>query len=204
VQISMHQSQCSESNAAGPLRVMTSASLELTGQLGNDDAVQGVAWVRHVWGELPVPGGPVVFDSALIELEQRGLLVVSRSKRRSGKGPETIEAHWHNDPQSAVPDLIWEELRTFSADAGPMGTDRVSTASEKLIGQEEDRPAQRTVWQLSSASADLDIRLEPVSLDATIQDIDGARWSGAVLASGSHAGVGFVQIQSVPARQAQP
>jgi len=199
-QIRMHQTQCGESNASGPFRVLTSASLELTGTLGDEEAVNGVAWIRHAWGDLPALGGPVVFDSALIELEQRGLLVVSRSKRRNGQGPETIEAHWHNQPQSTVPDLIWEELRTFSADAGPMSTAKVVASSEKLVGQAEYRPSERTVWQLRSASADLDIQLEPVSNDATINDIDGVRWSGAVLASGSHSGVGFVQIQSVPER----
>ena len=74
--------------------------------------LEGVAWIGQSFGKLPdLQGGAVVIDTAQIFLQDSGWLEVSRSKRRSGRGPKTVVAtlrdfdglkkemplEWHDD-----------------------------------------------------------------------------------------------------------
>lgn len=56
-------------------------------------AVSGAAWLEHLWGDLPLPGGtPVVSDRLLLHLDDGAAVSVIRSRRRDGGGTPTVEA----------------------------------------------------------------------------------------------------------------
>lgn len=176
LRLEFNQEHCAEGTSSGPLRIVTSRSLPVEGVLDDGRQVRGTGWVRQAFGELPDFGSPIVFDTALVEIDAMGLLVISRSKRRSGRGPVTLTAHWHGQSANPIDDLVWR--------------------AEEADKNDVTIPSR---WQLQSASNQLDVILEPVSNDVWVDGPAGAFWRGAVLVRGKHTGLGFVEVQPVAA-----
>ncbi len=68
--------------------------LSVTGTLGHGaSAVQldGTAWLDRVWGEVPLPGGPLVRDRAILHLSDGSDLSLIRTRRRDGRGIVTVD-----------------------------------------------------------------------------------------------------------------
>jgi predicted secreted hydrolase len=64
--------------------------LEVEGRLGSND-VAGVAWIDRLWGDLPAPGGPLVYDRMILHLDDGTDLSILRTRRRDGRGGATLD-----------------------------------------------------------------------------------------------------------------
>lgn len=86
------QRDCADGATVAALAVASSPALEVEGELwldGERRALSGTGWLRRAWGEPPPPGGAVVLERLLLELEGLGSLEATRSRRLSGRGPVT-------------------------------------------------------------------------------------------------------------------
>lgn len=149
---------------------------------------QGRAWLTHGWGALPVSGGAVLIDTAELYLESSdkvggspGLLSVSRSKRRSGRGPETVQGELsdQDQPLRSV-ELQWDD-----------------SEQRQVLSDGSWLPSS---IEIGNADKSISLQLTPLVSPGKPDNSEEARWSGAVLVSGSRNGVGFVEYQIVPAR----
>jgi len=78
-----------------PIRGYALPRLEATGRigLGNDAReVSGEAWLDHLWGEVPLPGGPLAYDRLILHLDDGTDLSILRNQRRGGRGVPTVDA----------------------------------------------------------------------------------------------------------------
>ena len=221
------QRRCPAAERVGALVVATAPTLAVDGTLlvdGAPRAVSGRGWVRRVWGDLPAPGGAVVFDRLLLELDGVGLLDASRSKRRSGRGPRTTTASLRPS-RSAAEAFAVDSAAAAAGSGGSAGAARANAgraAGRQVAGRAAGHgsPARRLAapewldaapgaaggavdaavpgavpgaWTLRVPDAGIDVVLEPLVDAAVAPDLFGSAWRGAVTASGSHAGVGFVE-----------
>jgi len=192
----LRQTACPTGTVAGSLSLTGSPTLTVVGTLmdgENARPVEGRGWIRRAWGTLPTPGGAVVFDRLLLTLEDVGLVEAERSKRRSGRGPRTTSGRLRTEGAERAIEL--EAIDWRDADAA-----RSARRSMAI-------PAR---WRVVVPSSGIDVVLEPLFVTDTDARDDstpgahddgrlesgplGRRWLGAVRASGTHAGVGFVEF----------
>jgi len=154
------------------------SAVELTGDL-QEQPVTGVVWISHTWGELPPSSGAILLDQLRLKLdtdEQGSILInANRTKRRSGRGPVTVLASRLNvqgDPEAI--ELDWVDVGSITSESTGMN--------------------YAETYRVTHAGLNLDLQLQPVVPMSEIVDASGIRWSGAVKVSGSHAGIGFVDI----------
>lgn len=172
-------------------------------RIGQSDA--GIGWVSNQWGNLPAPGGAVVIDRMELVLSETlsqasggsvndrpldtdsgtrllssdaWILSANRSKRRSGRGPQTVSgtlAKRGKEMQSIQ--LVWRDegqvKSSVSGDVYPAG------------------------FTVASESQSLQLILTPLVAIAEVNDSLGSRWSGAVKVNGTHTGLGFVDFVPV-------
>ena len=186
---------------AGALIVTTSPTLAVGGTLvvdGVPHEVDGRGWVRRAWGDLPAPGGAVVFDRLLLDLDGAGLVDATRSKRRSGRGPRTTTASLRpHEAAGGTRELSAPRWRDGAAagvrDGEGDGTDAGVRGGQALAGSATSSAAVPSAWTLRVPSAGIDVVLEPLVAVAPLSDLAGSLWRGAVSARGSHEGIGFVE-----------
>lgn len=154
---------------------------EATPADGSDMLWQGHAWLSQTWGNLPSANGAVLIDQLDLRLTKDAqataqLLSVSRSKRRTGRGPQTVQATLTSLTEDArVLDLQWiDEGEQLSPISGMVYPQRMRIRSE---------------------DESVDLLLTPMVALPEISDSLGVRWSGAVMVSGTHTGVGFLDFQ---------
>lgn len=177
---------CPEARMFGEFATWQQVSSSLTGVIIGTNAdsrdivtpINGVAWVSQTWGNLPVAGGAVVIDSLRIRLDDSRWLNVSRTKRRSGRGPETVAADIHREgsaPQRIS--LSWEDSgERVISDSGISYPARITLSSR----EHNLTLVVTAMHRLSESSAFAEKRLEiPVTLN------------------GSHSGVGFLSFIAV-------
>ena len=104
------------------------------------------------------------------------LVSASRSKRKSGRGPQTV--------QGAI--------------SNPAGGERAMKLEWFDEGEQTSRITgiiypQR--FRLRNQDESMDLLLTPVVALPEVRDSSGIRWSGAVTVSGTHSGVGFMNFQ---------
>ncbi len=146
-------------------------------------AWQGRAWLSNAWGALPGSAGAVVIDTVELFLDSstetgspESLLSVTRSKRRSGRGPETVQGTLTELP-AAVRTLDWQWTEPERAPSRP------------------DAHSLPASIQINSADESYQLLLTPLQPPSVLPGFDGNRWRGAVTVSGTHKGVGFVDYQ---------
>lgn len=72
--------------------------------------INGVGWMSHAYGQLPVSGGAVILDQFEVRLPDETKLRVNRSRRRSGTGPVTVAASLTSNGQTqSLRDVQWVE-----------------------------------------------------------------------------------------------
>lgn len=84
-----------DTEQAGPTRGFALPRLAVSGRLGPPGdvrALTGAAWLDRLWGTVPGPGGPLVFDRLVAHLDDGSALTLLRSRRRDGRGGETLDA----------------------------------------------------------------------------------------------------------------
>jgi predicted secreted hydrolase len=69
-------------------------NLAVTGSLGTGArqvALSGTAWLDRLWGDVPLPGGPLSRDRLVLHLSDGADVTLVRTRRRDGRGIATIE-----------------------------------------------------------------------------------------------------------------
>jgi predicted secreted hydrolase len=145
-----------------------------------DEAVSGVAWFEHLWGDLPFPGGPTATDRLVLHLDDGTELAINRTRRRDGSGIASVDGFTVR-ADGAV-EQVSEETRLT-----PAGTWR------EARGQAE-YPIRWTLVQ-----DDMELEITPVA-DDQLHGFLAPIWNGMVVAhgtSGSRAisAVGTLQLQ---------
>jgi len=145
------------------------------------NAVSGWGWMLQRFGNLPLPGGAVFIDEARLVLDDRILLSASRSRRRSGRGPQTmlstlrsLEQRESTTAMPAYTDLQWVDVDTIVSER----------SGARYPGQ----------IRLVHEEAGIAVLLTPLVDLPELTDRLGNRWSAAVTVSGSHQGYGFVNM----------
>jgi predicted secreted hydrolase len=83
-----------DAEIAARTRGFTMPRLAVSGQIGTGDEtreVSGLAWLDRVWGEVPFPGGPLVYDRVVLHLDDGRDLTILRTRRRDGRGSQTLD-----------------------------------------------------------------------------------------------------------------
>ncbi|MGQ7844269.1 hypothetical protein ACUNV4_07330 [Granulosicoccus sp. 3-233] len=145
---------------------------------------QGRAWLSNSWGALPSSGGAVVIDTLELYLESstddsaQQRLSVTRSKRRSGRGPETVQSRLRGtDGAARSVELRWTD-----------------TLGQRVSDDTHELPES---IRIDSDDGAIALQLTPLQPPVVRRDIDGKRWRGAVSISGTHDGFGFADFQPV-------
>lgn len=170
---------CGSITRGGDLHIATAGLSRVVGEVrlrGRTRAVSGRGWVRQLRGSRPlIADGPIVFDRLLLTLDGVGRLDALRNKRRSGRGPVRTTARF-DDTQGVDVAMEWVDV----ADQGGLA------------------------WRLREPARGIDVVLEPVVAagPASARVASSPRdplqrdpvWRGAIRASGTHEGSGFVEI----------
>lgn len=146
----------------------------------DEQSVSGLAWLDHVWGEVPLPIGPVVWDRVQLHLDDGSDVSMIRTRRRIGGGDPTARGY-RVDAQGDV-----ERLEAAVTDMTPI----------RSWQRESDGMGYPLYWRLSAPDIDLDI--EPL-VDDQAHDFSAPVWSGVVVAHGrSHgrpvSGTGYLEL----------
>jgi len=152
-----------------PFRGYAITRLNVEGRLrteGGDVGVTGLAWLDHLWGDLPLPAtGPIAWDRLQLQLDDGTDLSVLRSRRRDGRGIATVEG-FVVGPEG--------DLRRLAPETTAMEATRNWQA-------EDEGPAYPLDWTLSGPGLDLD--LAPPA-DDRAQSFVVPVWTGMVAARG--------------------
>lgn len=181
---------CPSVSSLGELNTWAQAAVEISGVLTTqppqgeptDTVVTGVGWFRQSWGNVPSGGGAVVIDTLALVLDENRTLDVSRSRRRSGRGPKTVSAIFHTRGQASINvNLTWidsaEQLLGASGAAYPQHITLRSDDESLLI-------KAIIMNRLSESSIGSDVRAHV-----------------PVVVSGTHQGAGFLSLTALPTEQ---
>ncbi|KPQ16985.1 MAG: putative secreted hydrolase [Rhodobacteraceae bacterium HLUCCO18] len=156
-------------------RLAVSGSLETAGtvlELG------GTAWLDRLWGEIPLPGGPLVRDRLVLHLSDGAELSLLRTRRRDGRGIATV------DGVLVGPDGGATLLEDGAVDltSGPLQEDSAMPGSWRIAGEGLDL----RVTLLGASGQEgfaLPVRVGQLEVEGTRQGmpVEGA---GTVLLSG--------------------
>ena len=143
-------------------------------------SVSGLAWLDHMWGEIPLPIGPVVWDRVQLHLDDGSDVSMVRTRRRDGRGNATARGY-RIDAQG--------EVERFEAAVTDMTPTRASQ-------HQRDATRYPLYWRLRAR--DLDLEIEPLVEDQAY-DFSASVWSGVVVAHGRSrgrpvSGMGYLEL----------
>ena len=150
------------------------------------EIVKGSAWLDHLWGDLPLPAGPTVWDRLLLQTDDGTDISVVRTRRRDGGGTPTL-AGFIVGPTGDVSRIdgataTLEPLRRW----GPPGAPRAYPVGWRLI-----------------LDGEREIVVSPL-VDNQLHDFVVPLWSGTVtargdLGAGPVEGIGTLQLNGYAA-----
>lgn len=153
-------------DGAAPVRGFALTRMAAEGRIGAR-AVQGHAWLDRLWGDLPMPGGPLAYDRLILQLGDGTDLSLLRSHRPEAPEIATLDGlivHASGDRE------------TFSGDRVSM----VPTAHWPAPGADTGYPV---AWRIRGSG--LDLRVVPLIEDQA-PDFDLPMWLGAMRVLGTH------------------
>jgi predicted secreted hydrolase len=173
-----------EAQGRAPFRGYAHTRLVGSGVLrspAGEEPVSAGAWLEHLWGEVPLPIGPIVWDRAQLQLDDGSEVLVVRSRRRDGRGEATISGY-RLDANGLRVGLEPDESR-FEPTGDPWRDPR-SGARYPLS------------WRL--ATAELELQIDPL-LEAQAHDFVVPFWGGLVSVHGRSegeavSGAGFLEL----------
>ena len=150
------------------------------GAQGDRRPVSGLAWLDHLWGDVPLPVGPIAWDRLQLQLDDGTDVAVFRARRRDGGGSATLDGYLV-DPRGGVEPLAGPPLE--------MEATRTWRRSRPGVSYPLD-------WQLSAG--ELRLRVSPL-VDDQLHDFVVPFWSGIVTAQGelrgrAVSGLGTLQL----------
>lgn len=115
-----------------PFRGYTLPSVPVTATL-DGQTLTGTAWIDHLWGDVPVPGGPLAYDRLILHLDDGSAVSLLRTRRQDGQGIATLDGTL-TDPSGrtvslsdATVDLTEDQLAGAGLDL-TLDTSRTATA----------------------------------------------------------------------------
>lgn len=173
-----------QGQSAAPFRGFALTRLTGDGMLidgSGEEPVSGTLWLDHLWGEVPLPLGPIVWDRLQLQLDDGSEIFALRTRRRDGRGLATVSGYRvdHRGKLSAL-----EDSEARFAPTASYWQDEGGGASYPLR------------WEL--ATDELTLVVEPL-LEAQVHDFAIPLWSGIVSARGSTggksvSGTGFLEL----------
>jgi len=178
VTFSVQLNDCPVASDLGSLKQWEYPVLRLVGQMDGKQ-VEGHAWIVHRWGTPTSIDGPVVVDELKLRiLEEDNVpaqLTITRTKRRSGRGPMSVFAtHQKLGEIKALVDVSWTDEFTQAPQAGTFNYP--SRIRLQLNNQQE-------------------LIVDPVVTGSEQTDEFVATWSSAARVSGSFDGIGYLDFQ---------
>jgi predicted secreted hydrolase len=153
--------------AAPPFLGYAMTRLRVTGYATEGEerrTVLGLAWMDHVWGDIPLPGGPIVWDRLQLQLDDGSELAVVRSRRRDGGGTPTLDGF----------------LVAPSGEAQPLESTSVTLEAER-VWRDGSGLSFPVDWRLSGDGMDLAVT---ALVDDQVATFGEPIWAGAVAAHG--------------------
>lgn len=166
-----------------PIRGFAVPRMAVEGSVGlgpTQRAVSGLAWLDRLWGDLPLPGGPLAYDRMILQLDDGTDVSLLRSQRRDGRGGSTLDGMiFHSDGN----------VETLTETA----IDLTEVAHRRPDG---GGPAYAVGWQVDGRG--LDLRIAPL-IESRRQGFVLGGWNGIVTVSGRHngrevSGLGTLQL----------
>jgi predicted secreted hydrolase len=178
-----------EDGGGAPFRGFALTRLRAEGTVrrpGGRQSVSGLAWLDHLWGEVPLPVGPVVWDRLQLNLDDGTDVSLLRTRRRGGGGAPSAGGYFV-DARGKVERLesaatIMEPTRAWRND---------STGARYPLH-----------WRISTGGLVLDVA--PLVNDQ-VHDFSAAVWSGLVTAQGRSrgrpvSGAGYLELTGYESR----
>lgn len=161
-----------DADADAPLRSFAIPRLTVEGTIDYGDkksTVAGVAWLDRLWGDLPMPGGPLAYERLIIQLGDGTDLSVLRTSRRDGRGQATVEGF----------------MVTSTGQIETLPPDGVEMTALADWNSEDGSLAYPLGWRLVATGLELEI--SPLVETHTL-GFEFPGWSGIVNVSGHHDG----------------
>jgi predicted secreted hydrolase len=127
-------------------------------------SLSGLAWLDHVWGDVPLPLGPIVSDRLQLQLNDGTDLLVTRTRRRDGGGTPTL-AGYAVDPHGGM-----EPLASAALEMEATRTWRDAVGASFPLD-----------WRLRAG--ELQAHVSPIA-DDQVHDFAVPLWSGIVTVEG--------------------
>lgn len=96
-----------------PLRGYSLPLVRVEGAI-DGEPMSGVGWFDHLWGDVPLPGGPLAYDRLVLHLDDGVAVSLLRTRRRDGSGIATLDGALIA-PQ-ATPIGLGDENMSFTGD----------------------------------------------------------------------------------------
>ena len=185
---------CPELQRVGELNTWQHAGFAVAGQIlsaapdaqATTTAISGYGWLRQSYGNFPpLSEAAVLLDTLRLRLVDERLLDITRSKRRSGRGPRTVSARVQE------PGGPWRNLALDWED------------SEERHVAESGNDYPESI-RITSIDESIDINVAPMNRLSESAEMSGSQLSVPVIVDGSHAGAGFLTLFALsPTRSAQ-
>lgn len=174
-------SRCPHPNSLGTVNQWEFAGIPTVGVVAGEK-VEGVLWLTHRWGTSTLLQSAVVLDQLrLVVTDNQGILHhvnITRSKRRSGRGPKTV-------------------LATITQSQGPSREAAVDWTDVGDLVSPVTGIAYPTTIRIREQSLGLDIILSPVVKLSEVRDSLQTRWTGALDIEGTHSGFAYLDFLPV-------
>ena len=175
---------CPEIQSVGELNTWQHAGFAVSGQLVSaapraqaiTTAISGYGWLRQSYGNFPpLAEAAVLLDTLRLRLVDGRLLDITRSKRRSGRGPRTVSARVQE------PGGPWRNLTLGWEDS----------KEQRVAESGNDYPDS---IRITSVDESISINVEPMNRMSESAEMSGSQLSVPVTVDGSHAGAGFITL----------
>ena len=179
---------CPDVQRLGELNTWQHSGVVLSGQLVSTmpdnsqtaTALAGVGWMRRSYGNPPPSGmAAVLIDALQLRLADGRLLGITRSKRRTGRGPRTVTASLRE------PGGRWQNIALNWEDSD----EQLKAASGNSY------PASIRV---TSVDASIDVQIAPMNRLIESAEPSGMQLSVPVTVQGTHQGAGFISYVAMP------
>ena len=153
---------------AAPFRGYSITRMIAEGTVGAGDdrrAVTGLAWLDHLWGDLPLPVGAIALDRLQLQLRDGTDLSMTRMHRRDGRGTPTLTGY-----------LVRADGET-EVIAGP------SLEMELMRSWRDDASGARFPLEWRILASELQLNVMPL-VDDQLSDFVAPLWSGTVTGEG--------------------